>query len=191
MATNERDGTLAAAVARGEPGAAEELFELVFDAVYRLARSRLRGDHHAAQEIVSDSLAAGLRGLPRFRAESSLPTWFCRIAERKIIDRKRREASLLAVGGNGELEALLAARPPPEGSALRRLADEETRSIVRQTLASLPDRHREILEWKYYEDSSLRQVADRLGVSPKSAERRLARARARLASALRQRGFRA
>ncbi len=187
MATREEDRELATRVVRGEAGAAEALFDRVFEPLYRQVCARLGGDHHAAQDIVSTSLLAGLRALSGFRGEATLTSWFFTIASRKTVDLKRRRAVRIVAGGNGELEALVG--PADSGSSLDSLADAETRLLVQEALGSLPDRHQDVLRWKYFDDSSLAQVARRLQVSPKAAERRLARARVALAAALRQRGL--
>lgn len=191
MAGPQDDRALAAAVVRGEAGAAEALFDRVFDRLYRRVCARLGGDHHAAEDIVSESLLAGLRALPGFRGEGSLAGWFLRIAWRKIADRTRgRRATERPWGGDGDLDGLVADLRAASAGPLERLAEEETRGIVREALESLPFRYEIVLRWRYFEDASVGQVALRLNVSAKAAERRLARARAALASALRRRGVR-
>jgi RNA polymerase sigma-70 factor (ECF subfamily) len=187
MAAHERDRTLARAVVDGRRGAAEALFDQVFDRLYRLVCARLGGDHDAAQDIVSESLHNGLRGLRGYRGEASLIGWFAAIAVRRIADAKRRRAARLIREGAGELDALMGVAvakgvPPLEG-----LVDDETRALVREAVASLPLRHQTVLQWKYFDESSLDEVAVRLRVTPKAAERRLERARAALAAALRRR----
>ncbi len=186
----EDEQCLREAVLRGEPGAAEALFDRVFDALYSHVCASLGGDHHAAEDVVSETLIAGLRGLPGFRGDSSLLTWFRRIAERKVADRARRrrpEVLEVIVGDNGELDDLLGAARAAGGSALEDLASEELRRLVCKALDDLPPRHGTVLRWKYYDESSLGEIALRLHVSPTAAERRLARARAALATLLRRR----
>ena len=190
MSKREEDRALATRVVRGDPGAAEALFDRVFDRLHAQVCARLAGDHHAAQDVVSDSLMAGLRALAQFRGEATLATWFLRIATRKIADLRRRRAIALVGDGDGKLEALLCQSRPREPSPLDRLEDEETRGLVREALTALPSQHRDVLEWKYFGDSDLGQVAVRLNVTAKAAERRLARARRALASELRRRGIR-
>ena len=186
MASRTDDRALAAAVVRGEPGAAEALFDRVFDWLYSQVCACLDGDHHTAQDIVSESLLSGLRALGGFRGEAALRTWFLRIALRKIVDQKRRRAAEVVSGGDGDLELLLGASRSDRPSPLERLVDEETRQAVREALDSLPSRHKAVLTWKYLDETSVREVASRLNVSPKAAERRLARARAALAAVLRR-----
>jgi len=187
MASNDKDRTLAAAVVRGDRDAAEALFDHVFDWLYRQVCARLGGDHHGGQDIVSETLHAGLAALRGYRAEASLTSWFLAIALRKIADRKRRRVAEVIAGNDGELETLLSVSRAPPPSPLENLADEETCGLIREALDSLPDRHRTVLQWKYFDESSVDAVAVRLQVTPKAAERRLARARAALASALRRR----
>jgi len=191
MATHDGDRALAEAVVRGEPGAAEALFDRVFDRIYRAACGRLGGDHHAAQDVASEALLAGLRALRSYRGEAALATWFFRIAARKIADRRRvRGVVLVPAGGDGDLEALIGTLGGAAGSLLDRLAEDETRRLVREAVEALPARHRIVLQWRYFDDESVRRVALRLQKSEKAVERRLARAREALAAALRRRGIR-
>lgn len=188
MATLEEDRALAQAVVRGDAKAAETLFEQVFENLWRQVTARLGGDVQLAEDVVGEALLAGLRGLPSYRGEASLSTWFFRIALRKIADHLRRRAVDLVARGNGNLETVLL--PANGTSALDRMIDEELRAIVVEALDLLPDCHRDVLRWRYFDDSSVVEVAERLQSSVKAAERRLARARAALASALRRRGVR-
>jgi RNA polymerase sigma-70 factor (ECF subfamily) len=49
---------------------------------------------------------------------------------------------------------------------------------VRSTLDHLPGRYGDVLEWKYLQDLSVNEIAERLGVGYKAAESLLTRARA-------------
>ncbi|HLU49623.1 MAG TPA: RNA polymerase sigma factor, partial [Planctomycetota bacterium] len=181
MSRLDEDRALASAVVRGESGAADALFESVFDPLWRQVLRRLGGDRQLTEEIVSQTLLAGLRGLPSYRGDALLSSWFFRIATRKIVDHLRRRAIELVTTGNGELEECLVPSGAP--TALDGLITKELREIVVETLDLLPAGHRDVLRWRYFEDASIAEVAERLHATVKSAERRLARARAALASA--------
>lgn len=55
--------------------------------------------------------------------------------------------------------------------------DGERRLQVHMTLDLLSSRYRRALTWKYLEDLQVKEIAERLGVSPKAAESVLTRAR--------------
>ena len=67
----------------------------------------------------------------------------------------------------------------------RRTADEPERQasrgevvrLIQATLDALPNRYGDVLEWKYVDGLSVKQIAQRLGVGPKAAESLLTRAR--------------
>jgi RNA polymerase sigma-70 factor (ECF subfamily) len=49
--------------------------------------------------------------------------------------------------------------------------------LIQAALDALPDRYGDVLEWKYVDGLSVKQIAQRLGVGPKAAESLLSRAR--------------
>jgi RNA polymerase sigma factor (sigma-70 family) len=57
------------------------------------------------------------------------------------------------------------------------LERRELARLVRTILYHLPVRYGDALEWRYLRDSSVDQIAERLGVSYKAAESLLSRAR--------------
>ena len=75
----------------------ESAFDLVIDRyggrLYQTACAIL-GNHHDAEEVVQDALVKAYRALPKFRGESQLLTWLCRIvinqAHNKYHWNKRR-----------------------------------------------------------------------------------------------------
>ena len=49
--------------------------------------------------------------------------------------------------------------------------------IIEATLDALPGRYGEVLEWKYIDELSVQEIAERLKLGPKAAESMLTRAR--------------
>ena len=54
---------------------------------------------------------------------------------------------------------------------------EQVESLVRTVLDYLPGRYGDVLEWKYMHGLSVKEISDRLDVTPKAAESILNRAR--------------
>jgi RNA polymerase sigma factor (sigma-70 family) len=64
-----------------------------------------------------------------------------------------------------------------EGTPEEDLHRKEIAHLVHVTLDFLPDGYGDALEWKYARGLSVKEIADRLNVSPKAAESLLTRAR--------------
>jgi RNA polymerase sigma-70 factor (ECF subfamily) len=80
----------------------------------------------------------------------------------------------------------LAVAPSDPG---RRVMDEETRSLIRETLKHLRTDDREVLIMRYSLDWSSRRIAQALDSTPSAVDMRLSRARRRLGELLEQAGI--
>ena len=69
------------------------------------------------------------------------------------------------------------------------MARADLGQLLRELLDGLPGRYGEILEWKYLEELSTQQIAERLHVTAEAAQSSLQRARQALRSALAARGL--
>jgi len=59
------------------------------DVLYRYALSRVR-NHSTAEDLVQDTLLAGMKSVHRFTGASTLRTWLVSILKHKIIDYMRK-----------------------------------------------------------------------------------------------------
>jgi RNA polymerase sigma factor (sigma-70 family) len=103
----------------------------------------------------------------------NLAGWLRTVAGRRIIDHFRAAARvqhLLQLPPNN--------RPDPDvADPAKQHELKETRVEVRQVMDSMPEQYRLALEWKYLEKLSVREIADRWGMTEKAAESILFRAR--------------
>ena len=176
------DIALTRRVLAGDEAAFDEFFARYFPRLYRFALARLDNNEDAAEEIVQRVLIRALDRLHTYRGEAALLTWLCSLCRREIAARyeaesRRREVSL--VDERPEIRVALdalAASGSIDPEAL--LGRQELADLVRLTLDHLPGRYGDVLEWKYMQDLSVHEIADRLGVGYKAAESLLTRARA-------------
>jgi RNA polymerase sigma-70 factor (ECF subfamily) len=176
------------------------------------AISRFLGDREVASEVVQDAFMTLWRRADRFDARAgSLLTWLLAVARHRAIDRMRaegrrpmREAASLDVmtgeapasGGASTGASAAASRPdlPPEliagtstdpGTIASR---RWTQSVVRTSIASLPEHERQVIVMGYAMDLSQSQIAERLawpiGTVKSRTRRALAQLRADLAGVL-------
>jgi RNA polymerase sigma-70 factor (ECF subfamily) len=178
----DSDLQLAKRVLAGDEAAFERLFELYFPRLYRFALLRLDGNAADAADAVQLALSRGFERLATFRGEASLYGWLCQVCRNAITDiaraRHRERAPRQSLGEDDNIAAILESltAPPleePEAQAWR----AELGRLIQTTLDALPERYGDVLEWKYVDGLSVKEIAGRLAVGPKAAESLVMRAR--------------
>jgi RNA polymerase sigma-70 factor (ECF subfamily) len=165
----------------GDEAAFDEFFDRYFPGLYRFALGRLGQDEDAAEEVAQATICKAIRKVGTFRGEAALFTWLCTFCRHEISAWLRRNGVAAARVDLVEeipevraaLESLSTGLDDPDAA----LGVKELRRLVQVTLDSLPGRYGSALEWKYLEELPVREIAERLGVSPKAAESLLTRAR--------------
>lgn len=177
------DAELARLALGGEDQAFTQLMRRHKEWLYRFVR-RYVGDADAAYEVVQESFVAAWRNLSRYDGARSFPSWMRAIALNKCRDRGRREAVRRVVFGanSGDGEAELAPDPGPRADSMM-IAAQRKRALDR-AIAQLPAKLKEPLILTAFEDLSQQAAGDLLGVSAKTIETRVYRARRRLAELL-------
>jgi len=148
---------------------------------YHTYTPRLRQFVHAridniddSEEVLQDTLFAFLEGLRDFEGRSSIKTFLYSICQHKIIDFYRRKKIKHVVFSRlPQLEVLISPIMGPEEVLDAKILTDK----IQQTLALLIPRYRAILLYKYVEYMSVENIASTLGISFKSAESQLFRAR--------------
>ena len=183
------DRAVARRILAGDEKAFQELFDRFFPRLYRFALARLNGDRHTAEDIVQQTFCNAIERLDAYRGEAALYTWFCQICRNALADHYRRRGRgnervvLLEDQPNVRaiLETLTApAQDSPEIGQWR----SEVHRVVQAVVDALPSHYGDVLEWKYVDGLSVREIAARLGQSQKAAESVLARARAAFREAI-------
>ena len=126
-------------------------------AAVRTARRLLGGDS-AAEDVAQEAFLRAFKGLPQFRGESNLRTWFFRILVREVQRHKRWQVlrRIWSTDSTSEMD-LPAAERPAEDSALR------SRIVI--ALDGLPQRQREAFVLVHLEQFTVKETAEMLGVS--------------------------
>jgi RNA polymerase sigma-70 factor (ECF subfamily) len=193
---------LVAALRAGDEEAFAQLVDRYHASLLRVARTYVRTPAHA-EEVVQDTWLGVIRGLDRFRGESSVKTWLFRILVNQAKTRALRESrsvpfSSLA-GDDGEPvvdeDRFLPAEHPewpghwvsaparfdlPE----ERLLAGETLGLVRETIDALPPRQQQVITLRDVEGWSAEEVCGLLGLSDANQRILLHRARSKVRAAL-------
>lgn len=133
-----------------------------------------------AEEIAQEAFLKAFRGLRGFRRESQFSTWLFKIAvnEARMRLRRRREVPFESAFPDEEegdyTPAMLADwREIPSETLLK----EETRRVVRETIAALPEKYREIITLRDVNGLNIAESAQILGITVGNTKVRLLRAR--------------
>jgi RNA polymerase sigma factor (sigma-70 family) len=170
--TSETD--LVARLKAGDEDAAHEFFDRYSARIRRFIANSLGAAADEADDILQETFIALADALPFFRGESSLFTFACAIAYRKVLSLIRT---------NARRARLMRGAPMAEHAGLRDTgADRE----FNRALAELRPEYREVLLLKYVEEIGVSEIALILRISEHAVESRLARARKSLRKALKE-----
>ena len=131
-------------------------------------------DRQRAEDVLHESYLRVLEGRARFRGESAFRTWLFGVI-RNVARASRRRAALRS------LLTLRFARAP-EANAWHEAPAEET--SLRGALRQLPTRQREVLVLVFYQELSIAQAAQALGIGLGTARTHYERGKAALRAAL-------
>ena len=155
------DDVTVQAARSGDRSAQARLLRWLQDPWYRLCLSLL-GDVERAREATQEAAVRFLRQLPLFRGDSTIKTWALGIAIN--VAREMRRSPHVRTGGLEDWDGVgnvsygprrPAPRPPPDVAA--ELAEQRDR--LRAVLADLPERQREALVLRFFEELSVEDTA--------------------------------
>jgi len=166
----------------GDQQAFDHFFEDNFARLYRFAIVRLSDDPEGAREVVQVALTRAIRKMHTYRAESALFTWLCAICRNEISDwiskQRRYRDHIVLVEDFPEIQAAVDSfRAPLEDSPERHYQRVEAMRLIQVALDRLPAKYGNVLEWKYIEGHSVKEIAARLEIGAEATQSLLARAK--------------
>ncbi|MBZ0111011.1 MAG: sigma-70 family RNA polymerase sigma factor [Thermoanaerobaculia bacterium] len=177
------DKALVKRLLRGDELAFGEFFDHYYPGLFRFTLARVGRDRELAEDIAQGALCQAIRKLSTYRGEAALFSWLCTFCRHEIhaqLSRlNRRPDDVFLSEDVPEIRAALESLSSAEASGPEmELRRRELSQWVLSTLDHLPRHHARALTWKYLSDLSVKEIAQRLGLSPKAAESLLTRARA-------------
>lgn len=172
------DAALIEAWRAGDARAADALLRRYFDPLWRFFRNKV---DDAAEEMIQRTLTAVLKAREQFRGEASFRTYLFRIARSELF-RYYREKERAPDRLDFDAVSVADMGASPSSVAARR---EHERALL-IALRRIPLEAQILLEWHYWEDLTMVEIADALDVPVGTAKSRLRRARERLEEELKQ-----
>ncbi len=141
----------------------EEQLQAHHTACYGWALHCCRWDRHEAEDVLQMSYLKVLDGRARFAGRSSLRSWLFGVIRRTAAEHRRQNAlrGLRLDRWRASITAQRSAAPDPERDLVR---TEESNRIL-AALNGLPSRQREVLHLVFYQDMTIGEAAQVIGVS--------------------------
>jgi len=134
---------------------------------------RLAGDPYRAEDLLQDAIVRAVKGCDGFESRSRFTTWLFQIIVNCFRDRLRCKDGLSQA--SEEPSEDMRAIDPSGG-----LSERELASLVARRVSALPPRQREVLVLVAYQNMSVAEVAEVLGISQTNVRVNLSYARERL-----------
>ena len=165
---------LTARMARGEEQAFREFYDSFFHRLFAYLLVVSRGEEDQAREALQNTLLRIVKNIRRFDDEAAFWSWLTVLGRSALIDEGRKRSRYF-----GLLARFLRMRPAvPAVTA----PEEESRllSLLDRCLGDLAQEDRDLLERKYFQHASVKEIAAALGYSEKAVDSRLVRLRKKL-----------
>lgn len=182
MATYLDDKRLVKQLLEGNTRAFDSFFDDNFARLYRFAIARMPDDPQAARDVVQVTLTKAMRKMHTYRAESALFTWLCAICRNELSDWLARHARyrehIVLTEDFPEVQAAVDSfQAPDSGSPEQNYQRTEKIRLIQVALDRLPANYGNVLEWKYVEGRSIKEIAEQLGLGTEATQSLLARAK--------------
>ena len=164
----------------GDPSATDAMIRR-YAPVMRRVVAQLSGWSSETDDLVQDAFASALMAMPKFRGDADLETWLTRIAIHRVRRWQRRQV-LRRLWQKTAASQLDAANidDEPRGDV------EETQQLVRDAIATLPPKYREVIALRYLEERTTADTASLLGLRANTVDVRAHRGRQLLAERLKE-----
>jgi RNA polymerase sigma-70 factor (ECF subfamily) len=148
----------------GDADAANDFFDRYAARIRRFIAQSLGAEKSEADDLLQETFIALAEALPFFRGDSSLFTFACAIAHRKVLSFVRTNARRARLMRSAAI-------------TVESRHDVGSHRDFNSALMRLPPEYREALVLKYVEEISVAEIARVLALSEHAVESRLARAR--------------
>lgn len=161
---------ISALVAKGDETAFRQLYDLYRSRLFRFALVLARGDDALANETVQSVFLTAAGKLRAVESEEHLWNWLARVARQHLAKHWRKCHQDAPLVGMEEVPDVAASNQ----------SDSLLEECLDTALLAVDPEERRIIEWFYLDGLSQRDIADKLGTTPKAVSSRLERTRARL-----------
>ena len=159
--------------AKGDQAAISELYNGTYHAVYRTVKALIR-DEDTVLDVVQDSYIKAFQSLEQLEDPTHFPAWIKRIAANKAKDYLKKKKPMLFSELEPEDGGELPFRDERQAHLPEAALDrQETTRLMNEILDTLSEEQRMVIGLYYYEELSVREIAELLGCSENTVKSRL------------------
>jgi len=181
MTTN--DQIIINQIIEGDSKAFTELVNRYKDLVYTLALRMLK-NREEAEEVSQDTFIKIYKSLHKFKGESKFSTWIYKVAYNSCLDRIKKNRKYL---NDVEINEFTEHEVKTVDNAFEALVEEERNQLIQECLNVLPSDDSFLLTLYYFEEQSLDEIANIVGLTANNVKVKLFRSRKKLTTILRDR----
>lgn len=180
---DESDEELLRRCQRGDDAALTELVRRFEGRLFRLA-FRVLQDPARAEDAAADALATVWARCGTWRENARAATWIQQVALRVVLDHHRRRKRWWRFWERSESFSETDSANDPARTVTNQETHERNTKRLAAALAVLSAEDRALVHLHYFEDQTLAEIAEVLGVSRDALKMRLSRARRELRTIL-------
>ena len=181
MATN--DQILISQIIAGDTNAFTLLVDRYKDLVFTLALRMLK-NREEAEEVSQDTFIKTYRSLHKFKGDSKFSTWIYKVAYNSCLDQIKKNKKHL---NNVEINEFTKHQVKTMDNAFDALVEEERNQLIQDCLQLLPSDDSFLLTLYYFEEQSLDEIANIVGLTANNVKVKIFRSRKKLAHILKER----
>lgn len=165
-------------IQKGNQKAQTQLINHFWDDVFSFVLKKVQ-DYTSADEITVAVFSKVLAKIGLYDENFQFKTWVLTIAQNSVIDYWRKKAKEEEVAGDFQDVKNEFARSPEE-----LLISEQEQQHIINTIASMDSNYRRIVELRFFEEKSIKEIAEELNLSIANTKVRIMRAKKILAELL-------
>ena len=139
-----------------------------FNKIVSLNRERLYGvirnftnNHDDTDDLLQETFVKAYENLQKFRGESSLYTWLCRIAINQSISFQRKKKLRNFVNLENLTIPLISKQSNPE----EKMQEKELKNLIQQAVDQLSEKQKIVFNLRFYDELSHAEIAQITGNS--------------------------
>lgn len=146
----------------------EEIYTAYQERIYRFLY-RLCSDRDVAEELTQETFYRAFQSFSRYKGNSTLFTWLASIAKHTYYTYLRRNRRMIdSISLESALEFYCAEEE--SGRLLGEQQEQELYVVMRDWIAALPEKYRDVILLRIYADMSFKQVAETMNITENSAK---------------------
>ena len=168
-------------IIKGDANAFSILVERYQDMVFSITL-KMMGSREEAEDVAQETFIKSYRSLSKFKGDARFSTWLYRICYNLCIDKlkaRKRWVFTEQVDTIKEEESLSL-----NTDAFQQLVMKERSELLKNAIAKLKEDDQILITLYYFEELSIKEIGDIVGISPNNVKIKLYRCRTKLVSLL-------